>query len=224
MDGPKMEQGPTLAEQLKHWKTTKEILEDWLKPYESGAVNDIGSDAAEIPKMQVYEDRLTEIASLCERIRNAPDKIAEIKNLVEILLQKDPKWLEEEADNDLRISFFMQYFYQGNPGYENRLTEGIPRLSPAEIIEELRNKRFDPTFYADIESKLDSIESSFATFSEDNRKTMKWLKRDSDRSERTGTKNVAKLRLQLAEADSNIARIEVLLARSFNKDAPSPSR
>ncbi|MBI5469971.1 hypothetical protein HY968_01450 [Candidatus Kaiserbacteria bacterium] len=200
----------TRLERLDHWEGVKREAEKHIELTQSGKVAAaIGTDADEIAKYENYDAVLGDIGNLCKRLLSAKDKETAIRRLIEPLIQKDDAWVNDSAEsgNDLRIAFFMEYFYQSHPDYENRLTVGVPHLSPQEILEELHDKRFDKAFYADVITKLENVAKSFSVYNANNREFVDDLQQNHRKSTENDTANIARWREAIRKADHNISRL-----------------
>ena len=153
-----------------------------------------GVDDSEVSRMKDLYPGIQEFFELCDNIRDSENPEEEIQTMLEILIQKDPEWVEKESGNDPRHIFFWLYF--GQPMHRDK------------VIETLRTSRNNKEFSAKVLASLEKIEVEMRHFREIIRKEVHSKTRRNYQDARRAQRVTAQLHRRLRKIDSEMQNTE----------------
>ncbi len=203
------ENTPTLEQQVKDLQRQKTWFEKQLALLESANFAAfVGYDEGPSDMDRQYLRLLDDQLQMCADILAAEKPQEEIQRMIEILIQRDDEWVEKEAGNDGRVLFFIDYFYQTHPGYENRLKVGVPFPKSKDVVQQLREKRFDKKFANEVVAKIPAMVAVFKEDRDFNQKFKDDEAQEAERSRKRTEKNKKELRAHIAEIDAKITTLQ----------------
>ena len=119
---------------------------------------------------------LADINSLIDYIEFSDEPEGAVRILVEILLQKDEAWMQNESGNDIRAVFF--YFY-----FDSKTNNSHPAIKT--VLALLQSSRTDPAFLSDVVATLPEISKQFKSINADIHSSVLTMQREHKLMKRT---------------------------------------
>ena len=98
-----------------------------------------------------FKNALVEMIDQCDRIQKSANPRDEVRRMAEILIQResDQEWSTDGINEDSRLSLFNMYF--------DIIKEGVHYEGSLKILEKIKDRQSDGSFFDDMASKIGEI-------------------------------------------------------------------